>query len=55
MIKVVGLWDGGWATGVKLAETFEQWELEQTLTFSFLDHLRQLVEVDHDDHYVLRV
>ena len=26
MIKVVGLWDDGWATGVELAKTFEQWE-----------------------------
>lgn len=26
MLKVVGIWDDGWATGVKLNETAEQWE-----------------------------
>ncbi|KAF2279636.1 uncharacterized protein EI97DRAFT_182686 [Westerdykella ornata] len=26
MLKVVGIWDDGWATGVKLTETAEQWE-----------------------------
>ena len=29
MIKVVDLWGDGWATGVKLAETFEQWEVRE--------------------------
>jgi hypothetical protein len=26
MLKVVGIWDDGWATGVKLSESAEQWE-----------------------------
>lgn len=26
MLKVVGIWDDGWATGVRIAETAEQWE-----------------------------
>ncbi|KZM21780.1 hypothetical protein ST47_g7104 [Ascochyta rabiei] len=26
MLKVVGIWDDGWATGVRLAESAEQWE-----------------------------
>jgi hypothetical protein len=26
MLKVVGIWDDGWATGVRLSETAEQWE-----------------------------
>ncbi|KAH7085999.1 hypothetical protein BKA63DRAFT_529511 [Paraphoma chrysanthemicola] len=26
MLKVVGIWDDGWATGVRLTETAEQWE-----------------------------
>lgn len=31
MLKVVGIWDDGWATGVKLTETAEQWEARRTL------------------------
>ena len=30
MLKVVGIWDDGWATGVRLAETAEQWEARKT-------------------------
>lgn len=26
MLKVVGIWDDGWATGVRLAESAEEWE-----------------------------
>ncbi|ENI08881.1 hypothetical protein COCC4DRAFT_128626 [Bipolaris maydis ATCC 48331] len=26
MLKVVGIWDDGWATGVRISETAEQWE-----------------------------
>lgn len=26
MLKIVGIWDDGWATGVKLSESVEQWE-----------------------------
>lgn len=26
MLKVVGIWDDGWATGVRLSESAEQWE-----------------------------
>jgi hypothetical protein len=26
MLKVVGIWDDGWATGVRLSENAEQWE-----------------------------
>ncbi len=26
MLKVVGIWDDGWATGIKLSESTEQWE-----------------------------
>lgn len=26
MLKVVGIWDDGWATGVRLTESAEQWE-----------------------------
>lgn len=31
MLKVVGIWDDGWATGVKLSETAEQWETRKSL------------------------
>ncbi|OCK86419.1 hypothetical protein K432DRAFT_284575 [Lepidopterella palustris CBS 459.81] len=31
MLKVVGIWDDGWATGVKLSETAEQWEARRNL------------------------
>jgi hypothetical protein len=30
MLKVVGIWDDGWATGVRLAETAEQWEARKS-------------------------
>lgn len=30
MLKVVGIWDDGWATGVRLTETAEQWEARKT-------------------------
>ena len=26
MLKIVGIWDDGWATGVRLSENAEQWE-----------------------------
>lgn len=29
MLKVVGIWDDGWATGVRLSETAEQWEVRK--------------------------
>ncbi|KAF2733163.1 hypothetical protein EJ04DRAFT_276602 [Polyplosphaeria fusca] len=31
MLKVVGIWDDGWATGVKLTESAEQWEARRQL------------------------
>ncbi|KAF2495804.1 hypothetical protein BU16DRAFT_460265 [Lophium mytilinum] len=31
MLKVVGIWDDGWATGVKLTENAEQWEARRTV------------------------
>lgn len=31
MLKVVGIWDDGWATGVKLSESTEQWEARRNL------------------------
>jgi hypothetical protein len=31
MLKVVGIWDDGWATGVRLSETAEQWEARRQL------------------------
>ncbi|KAF2472243.1 uncharacterized protein BDR25DRAFT_221199 [Lindgomyces ingoldianus] len=31
MLKVVGIWDDGWATGVKLSESAEQWEARRNL------------------------
>ena len=31
MLKVVGIWDDGWATGVRLAESVEQWEARRHL------------------------
>jgi hypothetical protein len=31
MLKVVGIWDDGWATGVRLTETAEQWEVRKQL------------------------
>lgn len=30
MLKVVGIWDDGWATGVRMNETAEQWEARKT-------------------------
>jgi hypothetical protein len=30
MLKIVGIWDDGWATGVRLSETAEQWEARKT-------------------------
>ncbi|KAF1915134.1 hypothetical protein BDU57DRAFT_263496 [Ampelomyces quisqualis] len=30
MLKVVGIWDDGWATGVRLTETAEQWEARKS-------------------------
>lgn len=30
MLKVVGIWDDGWATGVRLSETAEQWEARKS-------------------------
>ncbi|KAF2869767.1 hypothetical protein BDV95DRAFT_497379 [Massariosphaeria phaeospora] len=31
MLKVVGIWDDGWATGVRLTESAEQWESRKAL------------------------
>jgi hypothetical protein len=31
MLKVVGIWDDGWATGIKLTESAEQWEARRAL------------------------
>ncbi|KAF2120789.1 hypothetical protein BDV96DRAFT_641444 [Lophiotrema nucula] len=31
MLKVVGIWDDGWATGVKITESVEQWEARRAL------------------------
>jgi hypothetical protein len=31
MLKVVGIWDDGWATGVKLTENVEQWEARRNV------------------------
>ncbi|KAF2189810.1 hypothetical protein K469DRAFT_723705 [Zopfia rhizophila CBS 207.26] len=31
MLKVVGIWDDGWATGVKLSESTEQWEARRSV------------------------
>ncbi|KAF2266753.1 hypothetical protein CC78DRAFT_106691 [Lojkania enalia] len=31
MLKVVGIWDDGWATGVKLSESAEQWEARRNV------------------------
>ena len=31
MLKVVGIWDDGWATGVKLTESTEQWEARKAI------------------------
>lgn len=31
MLKVVGIWDDGWATGVKLTESTEEWESRKAL------------------------
>jgi hypothetical protein len=31
MLKVVGIWDDGWATGVRLSETAEQWEARRAV------------------------
>jgi len=31
MLKVVGIWDDGWATGVKLSENAEEWEARKAL------------------------
>lgn len=31
MLKVVGIWDDGWATGVKLSETTEEWEARRAV------------------------
>jgi hypothetical protein len=31
MLKVVGIWDDGWATGVRLTESAEQWEARKAL------------------------
>jgi hypothetical protein len=30
LLKVVGIWDDGWATGVRLTETAEQWEARKS-------------------------
>ncbi|KAF1930709.1 uncharacterized protein M421DRAFT_58048 [Didymella exigua CBS 183.55] len=30
MLKVVGIWDDGWATGVRLSESAEQWEARKS-------------------------
>ncbi|KAJ4367634.1 hypothetical protein N0V83_007219 [Neocucurbitaria cava] len=30
MLKVVGIWDDGWATGVRLTESAEQWEARKS-------------------------
>ncbi|EAT85493.2 hypothetical protein HBI56_134680 [Parastagonospora nodorum] len=30
MLKVVGIWDDGWATGVRISETAEQWEARKS-------------------------
>jgi hypothetical protein len=30
MLKVVGIWDDGWATGVRLTETADQWEARKS-------------------------
>ena len=29
MLKVIGIWDDGWATGVKLTEKAEEWEIRR--------------------------
>jgi hypothetical protein len=31
MLKVVGIWDDGWATGVRLTETADEWEARRAL------------------------
>ncbi|KAJ4301870.1 hypothetical protein N0V90_003966 [Kalmusia sp. IMI 367209] len=31
MLKVVGIWDDGWATGVRLSETAEEWEARRAI------------------------
>ncbi|KAF1956192.1 hypothetical protein CC80DRAFT_516442 [Byssothecium circinans] len=31
MLKVVGIWDDGWATGLKLSESAEEWEARRAL------------------------
>lgn len=31
MLKVVGIWDDGWATGVKVSETAEEWEARRAV------------------------
>ncbi|KAF1996253.1 hypothetical protein P154DRAFT_443671 [Amniculicola lignicola CBS 123094] len=31
MLKVVGIWDDGWATGVKISESAEQWEARKSV------------------------
>ncbi|KAF2637034.1 hypothetical protein P280DRAFT_408140 [Massarina eburnea CBS 473.64] len=31
MLKVVGIWDDGWATGLKLSETAEEWEARRAV------------------------
>jgi hypothetical protein len=51
MLKVVGIWDDGWATGVRLAETAEQWEArkaEQRDSGVSNTTKRSRVEVDSD-------
>ncbi|CAI6245532.1 unnamed protein product [Periconia digitata] len=31
MLKIVGIWDDGWATGIKLSETAEEWEARRAV------------------------
>lgn len=31
MLRVVGIWDDGWATGIKLSETAEEWEARRAV------------------------
>lgn len=31
MLKVVGIWDDGWATGVRLTETADEWEARRAI------------------------
>lgn len=51
MLKVVGIWDDGWATGVRLAESAEQWEArkaEQRDSGVSNGRRRSQTEVDSD-------